>query len=119
MELYIEILKSVESPYLKQWELQKKSDTKRIVIKHKDEVACAAFLSKMEFDPFGDHKEPYCLDLIYTREKYRKKGLATRLIRDYLAKMEVSAHMATPELTSLLEKCQWKPINGGGTYRSA
>jgi GNAT superfamily N-acetyltransferase len=112
-----EILKSNEAAYYKQWEKDK--GRKQIVIKHGyEDAACVACLSKMDFDPFGDHADPYCLDLIYTLKKYRKRGLATKLIKEYLDKMEISTHMVSPELKGILDKFEWKRINGGATYRS-
>ena len=111
-----EILNSNDAPYYRQWERDK--GRKHIIIKYNGENACVACLSKMDFDPFGDHSDPYCLDLIYTLKKYRKKGLATALIRDYLHKMEITTHMISPELKRVLDTFNWKPINGGGTYRS-
>jgi hypothetical protein len=45
-----------------------------------DNLLSFAILSKMDFDPWNKHKDPWTLNFIYTFAKYRKRGYAKKLL---------------------------------------
>lgn len=114
LNLRHEILSNDEySLYYRQWKKERKDgiDTKYIVLKCEGEDACGAYLSKCDYDPLHEHKNPYTLNFIYTREKFRNRGIATAMVLNHLQHMEISAFMPSPQMERIFKKCGWKNFN--------
>ena len=79
------------------------------------DVKCIALLSKMDFDPMGEHFHPWCIDLIFTPECHRRRGYASILAKILKLGYEVSAHCNSDESVKMFKKAGYKqhPVMDG------
>jgi GNAT superfamily N-acetyltransferase len=98
--------KLFNNPNEKQFWLQWLGDNniKAYVLFLNDEAITLALLSKMDFDPIGNHSKPVLINYIYTVEKYRRQKYASKLIEHIKNREEFSAHCDNDASELLFEK---------------
>ena len=72
------------------------------IIKH------IVFLSKIDFDPFGKHSNPYLINYIYTFPEYRRFGYASKMLSYIKSKNETTAICNGDKSIDLFKKSGFK-----------
>jgi len=67
-------------------------------------IIAFALMTKMHFDPLKKHKNPYCINYIYTIEKYRNTGYASKLLQFIKTNFQISAHISNDTSENLFIK---------------
>jgi Acetyltransferase (GNAT) family len=74
-----------------------------------DTIQSFVLLSKNPFDPLGKHTNSYVVDLVYTFQECRKKGLAMSLLKHIIHKKhEMTAFCSTHESIRLFHGAGFK-----------
>ena len=82
-------------------------DVKCYVIFENHTIKSIALLSKMNFDPRGQHSNPYMLNFIYTFSQFRAQGLANNIVMAIRENEEVTVFCQNHESRDLFERAQY------------
>lgn len=100
---------SVQSPYIDRWLVCDES-VKCYILYENDIAKSFIILSKMDYDPIGDHINPYMLDFIYTFPQYRREGYAYRLLAHIKTREELSVYTDNDDSNNLFKKADFVEI---------
>jgi hypothetical protein len=73
-------------------------------------------LHRVDEDPCKKHTDPYVLDYICTAHTFRRKGIASALLKHVSSLYDLTAITSSVESDALFAKNEWYDI-GGGIYR--
>jgi len=110
---FIDILEDI---YVTEWLDEK--NVKLYILYENDDIISFSLLSKMGKDPLKKHKEPYHLSYIYTFEKYRRKGFASKLLQDIKKKLETTIFCTNDNNKELFEKTGYNFTSFDTLYNS-
>ena len=103
----IEQLKEQSLMFLCDW-LSFENDIICYTICEQNIIKHIVLLSKIDFDPFGKHSNPYLINYIYTFPEYRRFGYASKMLSYIKSKNETTAICNGDKSIDLFKKSGFK-----------
>ena len=95
--------------YVKQW-MNEVCSLKCYELIENNEICALALLSKCDFDPLQNFRDPWILNFIYVPTNKRMKHHATRLLTFLKDRVELTAFTSTRISNKLFSSCHFKQV---------